>query len=389
MPLLRSSSQPQLRREHRVLVNSILGDVLTPSLSSRSPRSKNSRAVALGRAVEERAEIGAEPWALEAVFDRVVRALALCNAPEAASAALQLGSSCRTQSTQSARAPLATARELAFLLATGQSNATLFSLLDQLGRHAGFEEVFSCWIQEVVVRGTDFSRDPSVRRFWGRLLESHHPLAVLPLSTERVEVELKDWLPQERIGGSSGGMPRGPSPCVDNEPRSFQPVEVTEVATTAGIASVVVNWQDESNGRAEARRFRFDRPTKPSAVSAGFMKALPLLCLEGAAVEQVVVRRVSIERALSILFAASANGGAYNRGRRAAYGRLELWQSVASLIGHQGLELQGLADTAADWDWYSFDAASPWFEQVAWDLGVAALSPDATTMSILAATDTD
>jgi hypothetical protein len=176
---------------------------------------------------------------------------------------------------------------------------------------------------------------------------------------------------------------------VDNEPRSFEHVTATEVPTAIGIASVVVNWQEESNGRAEARRFRFERPIQPSAVGAAFMKTLPLLCLEGAAVEQVVVRRVSTEHALAILFAASANGGAYNHGRRAAYGRLELWQSVASLIGHDDLDLDGLANSAAEWTWYSFDAASTWFEQVAWDLGVAALSPDATAMSILAATDTD
>jgi len=352
-------------------------------------RGEFDAAVALARAVEERPDIGADPWALEAVFDRVVRALALCNAHEAASVALQLGLSPRTQSTQRARAPLATARELAFLLATGQSNATLSSLLDQLGHHPDFENVLSCWIQEVVVRGTDFSHEPSVRRFWGQLLESHHPLAVLPLSIERIEAELKDWLPQVRVGGSSCGMPYGPSRCLDNEPGSFEQIVATEVPTTTGIASVVVNWQEESNGRAEARKFSFDRPTKPSAVSAGFMKALPLLCLEGVAVEQVVVRPVSIERALSILFAASANGGAYNHGRRAAYGRLELWQSVASLIGHDSIELEGIANAAADWSWYSFDAASAWFEQVAWDLGIAALSPDATAMSILAATDID
>jgi hypothetical protein len=352
-------------------------------------RGEVDTAVGLARAVEERPDIGAPPWALEAVFDRVVRALALCNALEAASAALKLGLSSRTQSTQRARAPLATARNLAFLLATGQSNATLVRLLDQLGRRPDYQEVLSCWTQEVVVRGTDFSREPLVRRFWDQLLAAHHPLAVLPLSTERLEAELRNWLPQERVDGSSCGMPYGPSRSVDNEPGSFEQVAATEIPTATGIASVVVNWQEESNGRSEARRFRFDRPIQPSAVTAALMKTLPLLCLEGAAVEQVVVRRVSTERALAILFAASANGGAYNRGRRAAYGRLELWQSVASLIGHDGLELEGLASSAAEWNWYSFDAASTWFEQVAWDLGVAALSPDATALSILAATDTD
>src|SRR4051794_29267336 len=97
-------------------------------------RGEVDTAVGLARAVEERSDIGAPPWALEAVFDRVIRALALCNELEAASAALKLGLSSRTQSTQRARAPLATARNLAFLLATGQSDATLVRLLDQLGR---------------------------------------------------------------------------------------------------------------------------------------------------------------------------------------------------------------------------------------------------------------
>jgi hypothetical protein len=352
-------------------------------------RGEVDTAVSLARAVEERRDIGAEPWALEAVFDRVVRALALCSSPEAASAALQLGLSSRTQSTQRARSPSGTARQLAFLLATGQSNATLVGLLEQRGRQPELDDVLACWVQEAVVRGADFSDEPWVRRLWDRLLESHHPLAVLPLSTERLEAELKDWLPQERVGGSSSSLPYGPSRPAHNAAGAFERVVATEVPTTTGVAAVVVNWQEESNGRAEARTFSFDRPIKPSGVTAGFMKTLPLLCLEGAPVEGVVVRPVSPERALSILFSASANGGAYNHGRRAAYGRLELWQSVASLIGEPGVELHRLAASAAEWSWYSFDASSAWFEGVAWDLGVAALSPDATTLSMLAATDTD
>ena len=272
----------------------------------------------------------------------------------------------------------------------GNRQQTLLALIEQLKQQPEFEEVLSCWVQELVVRGNDFACEPTVTRLWTQLEASDHPLAVLPLHTVRLEAELKDWLPQERVGGSSWSMPFGPSDQARTEAEGpLGRVAPTEFPAATNITAVVANWAEESNGRSEAKRFRFDSPTRPSAVSSALLRALPLLCLEGAAVEQIMVRAVATERALSILFSASANGGAYNHGRRAAHGRLELWHSVAAMIGHQSTDVRALAETAANWRWYSFEAASDWFEQVAWDLGMVALSPDATDMSVLAATDTD
>lgn len=39
--------------------------------------------------------------------------------------------------------------------------------------------------------------------------------------------------------------------------------------------------------------------------------------------------------------------------------------------------------------WYGFGADTKWFEQVAWDIGLAALSPGRQRLAVLAATDTD
>jgi hypothetical protein len=40
-------------------------------------------------------------------------------------------------------------------------------------------------------------------------------------------------------------------------------------------------------------------------------------------------------------------------------------------------------------NWISFAASTSWFEQVAWDIGLAALSPDRRHLAVFAATDTD
>jgi hypothetical protein len=40
-------------------------------------------------------------------------------------------------------------------------------------------------------------------------------------------------------------------------------------------------------------------------------------------------------------------------------------------------------------DWFSFDADTNWFYQVAWDIGLAAVRPGRQHLAVLAATDTD
>ncbi|MFD4009691.1 DUF6183 family protein [Streptomyces albidoflavus] len=66
--------------------------------------------------------------------------------------------------------------------------------------------------------------------------------------------------------------------------------------------------------------------------------------------------------------------------RRRAYGRLAAWQSLAALAGvADGAGSAEAEARAAECAWFGFDARTDWFEQVAWDIGLA----------VLAATDTD
>jgi hypothetical protein len=40
-------------------------------------------------------------------------------------------------------------------------------------------------------------------------------------------------------------------------------------------------------------------------------------------------------------------------------------------------------------DWFSFDADTKWFKQVAWDIGLAAARPGRQRLAVLAVTGTD
>ncbi|MEU6055809.1 DUF6183 family protein [Streptomyces xanthochromogenes] len=78
-----------------------------------------------------------------------------------------------------------------------------------------------------------------------------------------------------------------------------------------------------------------------------------------------------------MLFAAASTGGAYNSGSRGAYGRLAAWQSFGALAGcPEGAPFAEVEARAADCTWYEFEADTKWFEQAAWDVGLAALTPD-------------
>jgi hypothetical protein len=93
---------------------------------------------------------------------------------------------------------------------------------------------------------------------------------------------------------------------------------------------------------------------------------------------------------LNLLFAAAANGGAYNRGLGGAYGRLAAWASAAALAGAPpGVAVAELAGLVERCEWLSFLSDSDWFEKVAWDLGLVAIRPDRMSLGVLAATDTD
>jgi hypothetical protein len=46
-------------------------------------------------------------------------------------------------------------------------------------------------------------------------------------------------------------------------------------------------------------------------------------------------------------------------------------------------------DAAELCGWFSFEAATRWFNNIAWDIGLVVIRPNRTSLAVLAATDTD
>jgi hypothetical protein len=357
--------------------------------------SEPERLYYLALALERDAE-GVPRWKLEGVFDHLERTLAMSSGFAHAALLARVLLIPRERSVQLSRTIETRQRTYASMLASAQTTETF---LKMLSRHADEEphlELLACWAQELIVRGDQLDGDRAVVELWARLREKRHALAVLPLAPTPIELTLRAYLPSYQRQGMSTALPFGPPErrrmrlIASREDAQLTHTELDEPETIDAIKTAVVNWHEESNGRIEARVFSFGRRVLESEISSDLLAGLPLECLAGANADGIEARIVAADHALALLFAAAANGGAYNSGVRGAYGRLYAWRSVAGLCGKDvATDVRMLAGHAAECTWIELNADGEWFAHVAWDLGLAALRKDGLSLAVLAATDTD
>ncbi|MFJ2936668.1 DUF6183 family protein [Streptomyces sp. NPDC087219] len=330
------------------------------------------------------ATYGSDPrpiWQYGSVFDHLLRLLATTPGPGNVAQALRLVSSAGV-------ADRKLDRYAASLLA---SSHPAEELADAFTGHAS-EELRACLVHELVLRGADVTETPGIAGWATSPHWRRHPLGWLPLALS--EVEGQSDLPSYSAQGSSYAMPFGPP-----EDRNVAVVagahvpsaqETTTETAAKGIGAAVVNWVDESNGRIEARVFELADPLADESVPS-VLPTLGLECLKGAGrTTAFSVVACPPDRAWRVLFAAASTGGAYNSGACGAYGRLSAWQSLAGLAGAaQGACAEEAEARVRECAWYGFGAGTKWFERVAWDIGLAAVSPERRRLAVLAATDTD
>ncbi|MFE9737035.1 DUF6183 family protein [Streptomyces sp. NPDC006477] len=327
---------------------------------------------------------GSEPrpiWQYGSVFDHLLRLLATRPGPGNVRQALRLVSSME-----------AAHRRLDHYTASLLASSQPAEKLAEAFTGNASEELRACLVHELVLRGVAVTETPGIAGWATSPHWKHHPLGWLPLALS--DVEGQPDLPSYSTQGSSHSMPYGPSEngrVVVERGAHVPPVEETTTPAVAkGISAAVANWAGESNGRIEARVFDLAAPLDAESVPSALL-ALGLECLKDAGRKTAFsVMACPPDRAWRVLFAAASSGGAYNSGARGAYGRLAAWQSLASLAGAaEGVPVETAEARVRECAWYGFDADTKWFERVAWDIGLAAVSPERRRLAVLAATDTD
>ncbi|MGY4740553.1 DUF6183 family protein [Streptomyces sp. ATMOS53] len=327
---------------------------------------------------------GSEPrpiWQYGSVFDHLLRLLTTNPGPGNVVQALRLVSS-----------PEVAHRKLDHYTASLLASSHPAEELAAAFTGNASEELRACLVHELVLRGVAVTETPGIA---GWATSSHwkrHPLGWLPLALS--DVEGQPDLPSYSTRGSSHSMPYGPSEsgrvAVEHGAHVPSAEETATPAVAKGIGAAVANWAEESNGRVEARVFALAASLDTESVPSALL-ALGLECLKDAGRKtafSVVVRPP--DQAWRVLFAAASSGGAYNSGARGAYGRLAAWQSLACLAGAtEDVPAEVVEARVRECAWYGFDADTRWFERVAWDIGLASVSPDGRRLAVLAATDTD
>lgn len=255
---------------------------------------------------------------------------------------------------------------------------------------AGTEELRTCLVHELVLRGTDLDDLPGATRWARSPRVAHHPLAWLPLRASEVEAVVD--LPSFSAGGSSVPLPYASlgGTVVRHQAEPLPPVELVTTPEEAGsVSAAVQGWAEESNGRVVAEVLALGAPVGAGGVPVALLAA-GLECWEGVRAGAFDVLETSPQAVWRVLFAAASNGGAYGGGESGAYGRLAAWRSLAGLAGAPGgASFADVERRVLACGWFAPRADTSWFDRVVWDLAAAALHPDGRRIGVLAATDTD
>ncbi|MFI2242307.1 DUF6183 family protein [Streptomyces chrestomyceticus] len=343
---------------------------------------------------------GGRMWQYRSLFDGILRLLTLTPGRENIEQGLRL---------VAAMVPAARdhSRYAASLLASSHPPQDLeVAFTGGLSHARASEELRACLVHELVLRGVNVTGMPGLARWAASPHWSHHPLRRLPLSLSAIEEA--PALPNYHFRGGSWVLPGAPSGGAQTDPDGTQtepdgtqtapdgaariPMvrETTTDAAAAALAGAVANWVEESNGTVEAKTFDLDGPVALEAVPRT-LACLGLKSLHGLeSANRPVISRCSPEYAWRLLFSAASTGGAYNHGLCGAYGRLAAWQSLGELSGAPAwASVAEVEQRVRACHWFSFGGATAWFQQVAWDIGLAAVGSERRRLAVLAATDTD
>ena len=338
---------------------------------------------------------GAAKLPYEAVADHVEEVLALTPGPDHIDALFALLAKERVRSVQRPRPLEMRVRAFASRLGHGQTKDALIAAITRAGGKEEHAEILACWMHETVLRGTALDREQAVVAFHAKLAAEKHPLGAMPLALLEAESEAPTYMPMYGADSISKAVQRlesGPTstrtlppPGEQETPRATR---IGDPAIELHMCEAIGPWTSGSNGKSEAKVFSLDPVVSTASPGKWLLRALPLECLEGAAVLRS--ERSGADAVWGALFAAAANGGAYSSGLGGAYGRRAAWTSLAALVDAPSDATPAQIDERATTSTFlMFGAAGGWWHDVAWDIGALALREGGASVAVLAATDTE
>lgn len=244
--------------------------------------------------------------------------------------------------------------------------------------------------QELLLRNPGSDRDPTLAA-WFASDRPPDPLQWLPpvLADFERDAPLREYDGR----GSSWSIPFGPVCSVTSNvaptARPHRPLPWRPQAEDPERAACLVAPFDDF-WKTEVRTVSFDAPVGsddiPDALLSLGMDALAgvefgpsLWCTE-----------VTTHEVWEQLFGASATGAAYGSGWGGGIARSVAAKGLAALMGLDAdAPFAAIEGSVAEFSWFRFDAQSDWYEQVAWDSGVACLAGDRRHLAVVAASDTD
>lgn len=160
--------------------------------------------------------------------------------------------------------------------------------------------------------------------------------------------------------------------------------EITSNADRAAIASAVARWESASNGVVEVGVFDLNGVQGTHADQA-LLRRLPMSAIEG---RDAIVEAIAPAAALAQLFSA-AHGGAYSGLAGDELARELAWSSLRGLTGVPTDARPEEVERVAMGCGFTQLRGVPFFYDVAWDIGLAVVSPAGHRLAVLCATDTD
>ena len=296
---------------------------------------------------------------------------------------------------------------LAAALAQTHPAPTLDQLAALAWRHRAPRALLTLWMHESVYLNVDVASLTAPISLQRNGFEAFAGEASVLLALVSIERELSRTPPG--ISAQAYGSWRvgvgAPRHEADLRPAvTLAATEVTEPAWVERIREAYVPRGTLSNAKVEARRFRLARPLDPDALGAPVLRALSPACVtRGDDVldedqgllpmpDEVEVRvgSSSPKQLVASLLHAAIGARCYGEYAGVGPGRRRAWSALAALCDlSDDAPWETVAGALGERRVVAFDADSVWFDHIGDDLGFLLLDAAGTTLTLVAATDSD